>query len=96
MARELEAEVLHAVPPDRLEEYDLDPELRALAESRYVLVCRAGGAPSWFERITSFFMRRPIEAVTLVADTGAEEGAELTATVVETDIAGVYEATAVE
>jgi hypothetical protein len=96
MARELEAEVLHAVPPDEQDEYDLDPELRALAESRYVLVCRVGGAPSWFERIRSFLLRRPIEAVTLVADTGAAEGEELTASVQETDLAGVYEATAIE
>jgi hypothetical protein len=96
MAETLEAEVIHVVPPEDREDVDLEPELAALAKSRHVLVCRKGGAPSWFERVRSFFLRRPIEAVTVVADAAPEEGAEVTATVVETDLAGVYEATALE
>ncbi|WP_276259202.1 DUF7526 family protein [Haloglomus litoreum] len=93
MTRTLDGEVLHVVGPEELDDYDIEDELRALAESRYVLVCRAGGKPSWFERVRSFFTRRPIEATTLVSETGAAEGDEVTATVRETDLPGVYEAT---
>ncbi|MFB6205406.1 MAG: hypothetical protein ABEJ05_02615 [Haloglomus sp.] len=93
MPRTLDGEVLHVVPPGELDDYDVEAELQALAESRYVLVCRPGGKPSWLERVRSFLTREPIEAMTLVAETGAEEGAEVTATVRETDLPGVYEAT---
>jgi hypothetical protein len=96
MAETLEATVIHVVEPDQLADHQLEPELAQLADSRYVLVCRTGGAPTWFDRIKSFLFRRPIEAVTLVADSGAEEGDEVTATVTETDLTGVYEATALD
>jgi hypothetical protein len=96
MAETLEAEVVHVVQPEDQADVDLEPELADLAESRHVLVCRKGGAPSWFDRLKSFFLRRPIEAVTVVADAAPEEGDEVTATVVETELAGVYEATALE
>lgn len=96
MAETMEATVLHVVTPEELADHELEPELERLAESRYVLVCRAGGEPSIFERITSFLLRRPIEAVTLIADDGASEGEEVTATVAETDLTGVYEATSLE
>ena len=92
MAETLRGEVLHVVAPEELDEYDLDGDLRALAESRYVLVCRKGGAPSWVERVLAFLTRRPIEPATLVAETAASEGQEVTATVEETGIPGVYEA----
>lgn len=91
MAETLRGEVLHAVPPDDLDDYDLDDDLRSLAESRHVLVCRKGGAPTRFEQVKAFLLRRPIEPVTLVADDGASEGEEVTATVEETPIAGVYD-----
>jgi hypothetical protein len=93
MTRTLDGEVLHVVPPEELDDHDIEEELRELADSRYVLVCRAGGEPSWFERLRSFLTRRPIEAATLVSETRAEEGDEVTATVRETDLPGVYEAT---
>jgi hypothetical protein len=93
MPEMLEGEVIHVVPPEKLDEYDLESELQELAESRYVIVCRAGGAPSWFERIWALLTRDPIEAVTVVTDTAASEGDEVTATVEETSMAGVYEAT---
>lgn len=96
MVETLRGEVLHVVGPAELDEYNLDSELRTLAESRYVLVCREGGDPSWFERIRSFLARRPIEAVTLVSDRAASEGDEVDATVRETSIGGVYEATHLE
>jgi len=96
MAETLRGEVLHVVDPAELDEYDLDTELRSLADSRYVLVCRAGGSPSWFERVRSFLTRRPIRAVTLVSDRSAAEGTEVLATVRETSIGGVYEATELE
>lgn len=96
MAETVEGEVIHVVPPEKLDEYDLDPELRRLAESRYVLVCREGGSPSWFDRVRSFLLRQPIQAVTLVAETAASEGQNVTATVEETEIAGVYEATSIQ
>ena len=96
MAETLRGEVLHVVAPEELDEYDLDGELRALAESRYVLVCRKGGAPSWAERVRAFLTRRPIEPATLVAETAASEGQEVTATVEETRIPGVYEAVELE
>lgn len=96
MAETLRAEVVHVVAPDELDEYELDDELRTLAESRYVLVCRKGGAPSWFERVRSFLLRDPIEPVTLVSETPASEGQEMTATVEETAVPGVYEVTDLE
>jgi hypothetical protein len=96
MAETLEAEVVHVVSPEDQADVDLEPELADLAASRHVLVCRKGGKPSWFERVKSFFLRHPIEAVTLVADDAPEEGVEVTATVFETELAGVYEATALE
>jgi len=86
-------EVLHVVAPEERDEYDLDGEVRSMAESRYLLVCRKGGVPSWPERVAAFLTRRPIEAVTLVAETAVEEGREVTATVEETDLAGVYRVT---
>lgn len=94
MADQLTGEVVHVVPPEELDDYDLQAEVRELAESRYLLVCRKGGVPSWPERIRAFLTRQPVEAVTLVSETAAEEGEEVTATVVETGVAGVYEATA--
>jgi hypothetical protein len=93
MAETMRGEVIHVVPPDDREAFELTEDLRTLAESRYVLVCREGGSPSWFERVRSFLARRPIEAVTIVSDTPASEGQEVTATVQETGITGVYEAT---
>lgn len=87
----LHAEVVHVVPPGDLDDVDLQPELRALADTRYVLVCRRGGAPSWADRVVAFLRRRPIEAVTVVAESGVEEGEEFTADVEPTDLAGVYE-----
>lgn len=96
MAETLDAEVVHVVTPEDREDVELEPELADLADARNVLVCRKGGAPSWFERVRSFFLRRPIEAVTVVADAAPEEGAEVTATVVETELPGVYEATTLE
>lgn len=96
MAETLRGEVLHVVPPDEQDEYEFEGDLGTLAESRYVLVCREGGEPSRLERLRSFLLRQPIEAATLVADTGAEEGETVTATVQETDIAGVYEATVLD
>lgn len=87
----LHAEVVHVIPPEDLDDVDLQPAFRTLADDRYVLVCRRGGAPSWFDRVKSFLLRRPIEAVTVVADAPLEEGEELTATVEPADIPGVYE-----
>ncbi len=70
---------------------ELVPELRAAAEDRYVLVCRAGGRPSWLDRIAAFLRRDPIEAVTVLADEGATEGEERSLTIAETEHPGVYE-----
>ena len=94
MTKAVRGEVIHVVPPGDRDEYELTAELRSLAESRYILVCREGGSPSWFERVRSFLARTPIEAVTIVADTAPSEGDEVTVTVEETGIPGVYEATA--
>lgn len=83
--------VVHAVAPDRLDEYEVEGELAALAAGRHVLVCRKGGTPSWLERLWSFLKRSPIEAVTLVSETAASEGQEVSVTVEETELPGVYE-----
>jgi hypothetical protein len=93
MTERIRGEVIHVVEPADLDDYDLQPELRELADSRYVLVCREGGTPSWFERLKAFLLRQPIEPVTLVTERGADEGQEVTARVRETGMAGVYEAT---
>jgi hypothetical protein len=95
MVETLRGEVVHVVSPDELDEYDLEDELRDLAESRYVIVCRDGGAPGLFERAVAFLTRRSIEAVTLIADDPVAEGREVTATVEPTDVPGVYEATSI-
>lgn len=91
MPREITGEVIHVVPPEDRADYDLDGTLADLAASRYILVCRKGGKPSFFERVVSFFRRDPIEPVTLVADSGADEGTEITATVDFTTVDGVYD-----
>jgi len=93
MSETLEGEVLFVVPPDELAEHNLTDEVRELAAegSRYVLVCRKGGRPSWPERIWSFLSRQPIEAVTIVSDQQADAGDEVTMTVRETELPQVYE-----
>lgn len=93
VAETLTTQVLAVVDPAEADDDALQPELRELADARYVLVCRKGGAPSWFERVKSFVLRRPIEAVTLVADTAPEEGTEVTVRAEETDMVGVYDVT---
>jgi hypothetical protein len=92
----LHTQVLAVVPPEDVDDHDLQPALRDLADSRYVLVCRKGGAPSWPERIKSFLLRDPIEAITLVADDAPAEGEEFTARVEETEMVGVYDVVSVE
>lgn len=92
MTETMTLEVIHVVGPAELDEAELVGELAALAESRYVLVCREGGKPGWLERLWSFLTRDPIQPLTIVADDGVAEGAEVTATVRETDLPGVYEA----
>lgn len=96
MSETIETQVLAVVDPEEVEDAELLPELRELAEARYVLVCRKGGVPSWFQRVKAFVLRQSIEAVTLVADTAPEEGAAFTATVEETDMVGVYDVVDVE
>lgn len=91
MPRELTGEVIHVVPPEEHDDYDLDETVAELAESRYLLVCREGGKPSVFERVVAFFKRDPITPVTLVADEGATEGAEITVTADFTTVDGVYD-----
>jgi len=96
MTERITGEVIHVVPPDELDDYELDSTVASLADSRYIIVCRKGGKPSFFERIVAFFRRNPIEPVTLVADVGPAEGTELTATVEATAVAGVYDVTEIE
>ena len=91
MPREITGEVIHVVGPDEQDDYELDGTVAELAASRYLLVCREGGKPSFFERLVAFFKRDPITPVTLVADEGAEEGTEIEATVDFTTVDGVYE-----
>ena len=92
MVETVRGEVLHVVPPEEVDDYDLDGALRSLAESRYILVCREGGRPSPLERIKSFLLRDPIEPVTIVTERSVDDGEEITADVEATEIAGVYEA----
>ncbi|WP_336035999.1 DUF7526 family protein [Halobacterium yunchengense] len=96
MPETLDTQVLAVVDPADVEADALQPGLRELAAERYVLVCRKGGRPSRLERVKAFVLRRPIEAVTLVADTAPEEGADVTARVEETDMVGVYDVTRFE
>lgn len=91
MTQMITGDVLHVVPPDELGEHDLQPELQELAKSRYVLVCREGGQPSFFEKLWGIVKRRPIKAVTIVTDQRAEVGEEITVTVRETEMPKVYE-----
>jgi hypothetical protein len=90
MTETIQGQVLHVIPPDELDEHDLTPGLRELAESRYVLVLRRGGHPSLLELVGAFIRRDPIEAVTVVTDQRVEEDDEVSLTVEATDIAGVY------
>ncbi|RLM53508.1 hypothetical protein DVK08_19890 [Halorubrum sp. Atlit-9R] len=91
MADRIEAEVLHVIPPDELDEHDLEPALQKRAQSRFILVCRRGGQPSLLELIWGWLTRDPIEAVTIITDQPATEGDEVTLTVTETELAGVFE-----
>ncbi|MFC7165970.1 DUF7526 family protein [Halospeciosus flavus] len=97
MAETLEGEVVHVIPPEKLDEHDLDPDLRDRAESRYVLVCREG-AVGWIDRLLGYLGGKPIEAVTVVVDedvgSDAEEGDVVSLDVEETELPGVYDATA--
>jgi hypothetical protein len=88
--------VLHVIHPDELDEHDLSPGLREVAESRYVVVLRRGGHPSILDLIWAFVRRNPIEAVTVVADQRIEEKDDGTLTVEKTAMAGVYVSTATE
>ncbi|WP_277556133.1 DUF7526 family protein [Halobaculum limi] len=92
MTERFDVEVLHVISPEEVADADLEPTLADAAEGRYVVVCRAGGVPSWIERIRAFVARDPIEAVTIVTDEPATEGEELSLVVEETDLSGVYEA----
>jgi hypothetical protein len=87
----LTTQVLAVVDPAEADDDELQPELRELADARYVLVCRKGGAPSWLERVKAFVLRDPIEAVTLVADAPPDVGAEVTVRAEETAMVGVYD-----
>jgi hypothetical protein len=91
MAEQIAGEVIHVVPPAELDDYELDSAVESLAKTRYLLVCRKGGVPSFIERVIAFLRRDPIEPVTLVADSGRDEGTELTAVVEQTSVEGVYE-----
>lgn len=90
MSETIEGDVLHVIPPEEVGEHDLEPELAALAEARYVLVCRRGGHPSIFGLLWAYLRRDPIEAVTVVTEQAAEEGDSVSLTVEETAMAGVY------
>jgi len=90
MTQRIKGDVLHAIPPDELGDHELEPELRRLAESKYVLVCRRGGHPSIFGLLWAYLRRDPIEAVTVVTEQPAEEGDSIAVTAEETAIAGVY------
>lgn len=90
MAERIEGDVLHAIPPEQLDEYELEPELRELAASRHVLVCRRGGHPSVFGLLWAYIRRNPIEPVTVVTDQASEEGDSVSLVAEETRLAGVY------
>ncbi|RXK50390.1 DUF7526 family protein [Halorientalis pallida] len=96
MGERLRGEVLHVVAPTELDDYDLDDDVRNIAESRYLLVCWKGGSPSIFQRLKLILARSTLEPVTLVTDDAVEEGQIITATVEETDTAGVYDVIEVE
>jgi hypothetical protein len=96
MGERLRGEVLHVVGPTELDDYDLDDEVRDLAESRYLLVCWKGGSPSIFQRLKLILARSTLEPVTLVTDDAVAEGEIITATVEETATAGVYDVTEIE
>jgi hypothetical protein len=85
-------EVIHTVAPEDFGDYELQADLQSLADSRYLLICREGGSPSLIDRVRSFLTRRPIQAVTLISNHTADEGNKVTATVVPTEMGGVYEA----
>jgi len=89
-------EVVHTVAPEELDEADLQPALREIADSRHVVVGRRGGRQSWLDRIRAFIARDPVEAVTVVTDEPAREGEEVTLRVDETEIPGVCVASATQ
>ena len=89
MTETIEGDVLHAIPPEEVGEHDLEPELQELATGRYVLVCRRGGHPSLFALLWAFIRRKPLEAVTVVADEPAAEGDSVSLVVEETTMTAV-------
>jgi len=96
MSERLRGEVLHVVGPAELDDYDLDEGVRELAESRHLLVCWRGGSPSIFQRLKLILARSTLEPVTLVADDAVAEGEIISATVAETDTAGVFDVLEIE
>lgn len=93
MPETIRGTVLHVVPPDRLDDHDLDPDLAALAEGHTVVVCRRGGDPSPLRRVWTFLTGGSITAVTVVLDETPAEGDEISVAARETAIDGVYDAT---
>jgi hypothetical protein len=96
MAESFHGDVLHAIAPSEFDDYALTADLEALVadDADHVLVCRRGGRPSWLERIWAFLRRDPIEAVTIIVEEEVAAGATITVAIEETDLAGVYRATA--
>ncbi len=43
MDETIAGEVIHVVEPAEHEDYDFEPKMASLADSRYVIVCRKGG-----------------------------------------------------
>ncbi|SDM82287.1 hypothetical protein SAMN04487949_2707 [Halogranum gelatinilyticum] len=96
MTETVQGDVLHVIPPEEVGSHDLEPDLRTLAESRYVVVVREGGHPSILDLIVAFVRRKPIEVVTVVTDQPVAEDDEVTLTVEPTEMEGVYVAQASE
>ncbi|WP_435070154.1 DUF7526 family protein [Haloplanus sp. C73] len=94
MSEQFRGEVLYTLSPEELAEQEATAELQALATdpSRYVLVCRRGGRPSWVERVWAFLRRDPVAAVTIVSDDDVAVGETISVPVTETEISGVYSA----
>ena len=94
MSETFHGEVISVILPNEIDDHDLEPAMEELAQSRSILVCRRGGAPSLLELLWALLKRDPIEPVTLVADIDPEvdEGDEVSVDVTGTELAGVYEA----
>ncbi|GAA0313346.1 DUF7526 family protein [Halarchaeum salinum] len=93
MSETITGTVIHVVPPEELDDHDLNPALADRASGNYVVVCRRGGSPSLLQRVWGFLRGGSIDAVTVVTPDEYAEGEPIDVAASPLGVEGVYDAT---